>query len=68
MNKVVFLRAASRRATPVPTVRRRTAPICVWTRDPGTGRLSCRWRSADAEQDIPLLSFTRGRPPSRLAA
>jgi hypothetical protein len=73
MTKLAIVRAARSRANSTlgATIRREQPLICVWTRDPGTGRLVCRWRPADAEQpqsDLPFLIRDRGRPPSTMRA
>ena len=55
MNKIVRLHAANRRNSDLSlrnlvTARRSAALVCVWTPDPATGRLICRWRSTEGVQ------------------
>jgi hypothetical protein len=73
MTKLVFFRATTRGAisSPASPPRRERSLICVWTRDPASGRLVCRWRRAGVEQAQPDGSspiLDQGRPPSSLLA
>ncbi|MGO9005859.1 MAG: hypothetical protein ACLQIQ_16750 [Beijerinckiaceae bacterium] len=73
MTKLAVVRAAQSRANSTlgATIRQEQPLICVWTRDPGTSRLVCRWQRADAEQpqsDLPFMIRDRGRPPSAMLA
>ncbi len=63
MNKLVYFRAASRRAPVAPDICRDTPLTCVWTRDPARDRLVCHWRPASCGRDA-----ASDRPPSCLAA
>jgi hypothetical protein len=73
MTKLVFFRATPRGGisrTDAPSRRERPL-VCVWARDPASGRLVCRWRRAGAEQAQPDGSspiLDQGRPPSALLA
>ena len=69
MIKLAIFRAAVSRAKPqpAPSPRRERQLVCIWTRDPASGLLVCRWRRADTEQaqtDRPRRLRDRGRPPS----
>jgi hypothetical protein len=50
MTKLAIFRAAPNRAhsKSLPAPRKRQL-VCVWTREPASSRLTCRWRRADAE-------------------
>ena len=69
MTKLAIFPAAASRVSspPSPSLRRSPPFVCVWTRDPASGRLICCRRRADAEQaqsDRHRMIFRRGRPPS----
>ena len=53
MTKLTIFRATQNRVRSKSVPVRRAPPlVCVWTRDPASSRLTCRWLRADAEPAI----------------
>ena len=66
MTKLAIFRATQSRAIAKSVSAPRQRPlVCVWTRDPASTRLTCRWRRAEAEpetSDRPCPRRDRRRP------